>query len=68
MSEMKTKVSNYSGIQFSDEDVRKIQINPDISNCRGENSSIKLFWIPMDRWRIQENPKNPDISNCRGEN
>ncbi len=37
MSEMKTEVSNYSGIQFSDEDVRKIQINPDISNVRDEN-------------------------------
>ena len=34
---MKTEVSNYSGIQFSAEDVRKIQINPDISKVRGEN-------------------------------
>ena len=34
---MKTEVSNYLGIQFSTEDVRKIQINPNISNFRDEN-------------------------------
>ena len=37
MSEMKTEASNYLGIQFSDEGVRKIQIIPDICNVRDEN-------------------------------
>ena len=59
MSEMKTKVSNYSGIQFSGECIRKIQIIPEslISEMKTKVSNYSGIQFSGEYSRkIQKNP------------